>query len=96
MAAGLQLRNVRIAVGIVDELVMGQVLQAIMLRGAEQREHAEEIGNQIVEEPIAKQNMVGGFMSQARKLMLACPDQMMARMVTGTFHHQLQPSSVCR
>ena len=41
MAAGLQLRDIGIAVRIVDELMMGDVLQAIVLRRAEEGEHAE-------------------------------------------------------
>ncbi len=32
----LELRNIRVAVGIVDELVMGQMLQPIVMRAAEQ------------------------------------------------------------
>ena len=43
-----------IAVGIVDELVMGQVLQAIVVRGAEEREHGEQIGGEIVQRRLRK------------------------------------------
>ncbi len=68
--AGLQLRHVRIALGIVDELMMRDVLQAVMLRRAEQRKHAEPIGHKIVPQAIAQQDVMRCLVSEPGKLML--------------------------
>ena len=75
VAAGLQLRDIGIAVGVVDELVMGDVLQAIVLRRAEQREHAEPVGDEIVESRLLKQNVVRRLVSQPGELMLPGADE---------------------
>lgn len=75
MAAGLQLRDIGIAVRIVDELMMRDVLQTIVLRGAEKRKHAEPIGNEIVPPAILQQNVMRRFVGEARELMLPGADQ---------------------
>jgi len=59
--------GIGIAIGIVDELMMGDVLQSVMLRGAVEREHAQPIRRQVVEQPIPQENMVRRFVRQARK-----------------------------
>ena len=71
----LQLRHVRVALGVVDELMVGQVLQAIVVRAAVKREHAEQVGGQVVEPAIAKQDVMNRLMGQAAQLVLAGPDQ---------------------
>ena len=55
--------------------MMGQVLQTIVLRGAEQRKHAQQVRRQIVDETILEQNVMGRLVSQPRQLMLPRPDQ---------------------
>ena len=71
----LQLRDVRVALGVVDELVMGQVLQAVVVRAAEQREHAQQVGREVVEPAVAEEDVMHPFMGQAAELVLAGPDK---------------------
>ncbi len=75
MAAGLELGDVRIAVRIVDELVMGQMLQAIVLGRGIEREHAEPIRDEIVPQPVFEERMVGRLMGEGGKLVLARADE---------------------
>ena len=75
MAARLQLRNVRVAVRIVDELMVREVLQAIQLRRTEHRKHREDVGREIVQQPVFKQNMVYTLMREATQLMLPDSDE---------------------
>ena len=65
MAARLQLRDVWIALRIVDELMMGEMLQPIMMRAAVNGKHAAEVGGEIVEPAIAEQDVMGAFVGEA-------------------------------
>ena len=75
VAAGLQLGNIRIVSRVIDELVMGEMLQAIVLRRPEKRKHAAPIGHEIVAEAVLEERVVGGLMGEAGELMLTRADQ---------------------
>ncbi len=75
VAAGLQLRDVRVALRVVDELVVGQVLQAVVVRAAEQGQHAEEVRGKVVEVAVAEEDVVNSLMGQAAQLVLAGPHE---------------------
>ena len=75
MAARLQLRNVRIAVRIVDELMVREVLQAIQLRRAEHRKHRENVRCQIVQQSVFKQDMMHALVCKATQLVLPDSDE---------------------
>ena len=63
--ARLQLRHVRIALRIVDELMVRQVLQPIMVRAGKQREQAEPVGSQLVQRAIAEEDVMHALVRQA-------------------------------
>ena len=71
----LQLRHVRVAVGVVDELVVGEVLQAVVVDAAEQREHAEQVGREVVQVAVAEQDVVRAFVRQPAELVLPRADE---------------------
>ncbi len=97
VAAGGHLRNVGVAFRIVRELMMSQVLNPVMMGGAQHWEHGEEVRNHFVEQPIAEEHVVAGFVRERRQAVLARPDSTMATSETGTFQSGLGiPSSACQ
>src|SRR5262249_13785217 len=74
LAAGFHELETRIALGIIDELVMGQVLQAVVVRNAQNRKHAQPVGGQLVEQPIAKKEVMAGFVAQGDQPVLTDAD----------------------
>ena len=75
VAARLELRDVGIVGRVVDELVMGQVLEPIVMRRAVDREHAQIIGDEVVREPVLEEDVMRRLMRQPRELMLAGADE---------------------
>ena len=91
VAAGLAAATRRDRGGVVDELVVGQVLQAIMLRAAVQREHAQQIRRQVVEAAVAEQDVMHRLVGQTAQLVLSRADQEDGQQPTGTSHNQDHP-----
>ena len=88
MAARLQLRHVGVAVGVVDELVMGVVLQAVVIERAEQREHRQPVAGQVVESAVAEEDVVAGLVGERRQPVLARPDTLTYRTVKLLKRHK--------
>ena len=64
MAIDHDLGNVGISLEIIDELVVGQVVQPIVVRRAQHRKHAEPIGGQFIEPAISEQRVMRRLVSE--------------------------------
>ena len=75
MTAGFQLRDVRIAIRSVDELVMGQMLQAVMVNAAEQWKHREQVGSEVIQFSMAKKSVMNAVVGKSAQLVLTRADE---------------------
>ena len=50
MAVGLELGKVGVTLRVIDELVVGEVLEPIVVDACEEREHAEQVGGEVIED----------------------------------------------
>ncbi len=75
MAARFHLGDIRVALAVIDELMVGQVLDAIVMGVAQDWEHAKPVRNQLVEPAIAKQHVMAGLVAEGREAMLAGSDE---------------------
>ena len=67
--------HVRVALGIVGELVVCKMLEPVMVRGAPDRKHGQPVGGQLVEQPVAKEHVMAGFVAYVRQPVLPGADQ---------------------
>ena len=70
-----QVQQVRIPLGVVGVLMMGHVKDAVEMDRREDWKHAEEVGNEIIEEAMLHERVMRGLVAQAGQAMLECADQ---------------------
>src|SRR5437588_214342 len=71
MSAQAQLRQVGVQLVIVGMLMMAQVLKPISMRCRKDREHAEPLRCQFVEQAISEKHEMGAFVSKGGQTMLS-------------------------
>jgi hypothetical protein len=69
-----QLRDVGIAMGIVDELMMRQMMHAILVRRRIDRKGGQPIRRQLIETLVGKQKGMRPLVNRSAKLMLGRTD----------------------
>jgi len=68
-------QQIRIAARIIGEMMMCHVKQPVEVHGRQQREHAEEVGYQVVQQAILHEAMVRRLVAQSRQPVLDAPDE---------------------
>ena len=74
VVAFAQLADIGIALGIVDELVVRQVMQAEVVGCRQNGKRRQPVGRQLVELAVGEQHVVGAFVDGAAELMLRGAD----------------------
>ncbi len=72
--AGPEVEDIRVAVAVIRELMMGEVEDAVKMRRGEDGVHAEEIADQVVRDPVPHQAEMARFMAEPGQAMLEAAD----------------------